>query len=113
MVSLILPTYNEKANLPSLVPAIFAAWRTHGIDGEVIVVDDDSPDGTSAVAGELAKQYNVQVVVRKGARGLATAVLVGFAHARYDILGVMDADWSHPPADLPRLLKPIDRKSVV
>lgn len=107
MLSVIIPTYNERENLPTLLPRIFTVFEEHSIEGEVIVVDDDSPDGTGRVAQELARKYEVQVIIRKGERGLATAVLAGFAAAKHSILGVMDADFSHPPEKIPELLKPI------
>ena len=112
MVSIIIPTYQERENLQVLVGRIFQVLKAHKIVGEVVIVDDDSPDGTSEVARELASQYNLRVLIRKDERGLATAVLRGFEEAQYDTLCVMDADLSHPPEKLPDLISPVASKQT-
>jgi dolichol-phosphate mannosyltransferase len=104
VLSIIVPTYNERDRLPELVSAIFAAYASEGLDGELIVVDDNSPDGTGALAAELARRHRITVVHRAGKLGLGTAVIAGFAAASAPIVGVIDADMSHPPALLPRML---------
>ncbi len=103
-LSIIVPTYNERERLEELVAAVSAVFGEHAIDGEVVVVDDNSPDGTGAIADALAARYPVQVVHRAGKQGLGSAVIAGFARARGATLGVMDADLSHPPSVLPGLL---------
>jgi dolichol-phosphate mannosyltransferase len=103
-LSIIVPTYNERERLEELVAAVSAVFREHAIDGEVVVVDDDSPDGTGVIAEALAARYPVQVVHRAGKQGLGSAVIAGFARARGAMLGVMDADLSHPPSVLPGLV---------
>jgi dolichol-phosphate mannosyltransferase len=107
MISVILPTYNEAQNIRRIIPAITKVFRDHGMDGEVIVVDDDSPDGTARVALDLAGAYPVRVRVRRSLRGLSRAVIEGFALAKGDICVVMDADLSHPVEKIPDLLRPI------
>lgn len=104
VLSIIVPTYNERERLPELVAAIFAAYASEGLDGELIVVDDNSPDGTGALAAELARKYRIRVVHRAGKLGLGTAVIEGFAAASAAVVGVIDADMSHPPMLLPRML---------
>ena len=104
MISIILPTLNEAENLPSLIPAIFKSLSDAGLAGEVIVVDDASPDGTAEVAEELSKKFPVRVIKRPGRLGLATAVMDGFAGAQGEIVGIMDADGSHDPAILPAMI---------
>ena len=69
-----------------------------------MIVDDNSPDGTGAIADELARTRRMQVIHRAGKLGLGTAVVAGFGVASADIVGVMDADFSHPPALVPRML---------
>jgi dolichol-phosphate mannosyltransferase len=103
-LALVVPTYNERDRLPDLVRAVLAAYDAGGIDGELVIVDDNSPDGTGAVADELAKQFPVQVVHRAGKLGLGTAVVEGFRAANAEIVGVIDADLSHPPDLVPRML---------
>jgi dolichol-phosphate mannosyltransferase len=106
-LSVIVPTYNERERLGELVAAVAAVFREHGIAGEMVIVDDHSPDGTGAIADRLAMHHPVQVVHRSGKLGLGSAVIAGFAVARAPILGVMDADLSHPPSALPGLLAAI------
>lgn len=101
---MVLPTYNERERLAEIVTAVFAACAQHGVDLELVIVDDNSPDGTGAIAADLARRYRVRVIHRAGKLGLGTAVVEGFAVASADIVGVMDADFSHPPALVPRML---------
>ena len=104
-ISLITPTYNERENLPLLAAEIFAIiGQQPDIDLELIVVDDNSPDGTGEVAESLKARYPVEVVHRAGKLGLGSAVMAGFAWSARPHLGVMDADLSHDPAILPELV---------
>ncbi len=103
-LSLVVPTYNERDRLPELVRAIFAAYDAGGVDGELVIVDDNSPDGTGQVADELARRFPIQVVHRAGKLGLGTAVIEGFTAATAEFVGVIDADLSHPPSLVPRML---------
>ena len=107
MISVILPTYNEVENIRLIVPELSRVFEKEKMDGEIIVVDDNSPDGTACVAEELAKSYPVRVHVRKSARGLSKAVMEGFALSQGDICVVMDADLSHPVEKLPEMVRPI------
>ncbi len=112
MVSIVVPTYKEAQGLPMLVEQTFAALDQAGIPGEMIIVDDNSPDGTGDVAEDLAHHYSVQVVHRPGKMGLASAVMDGFKTAKGDILGVMDADLSHPPSALPQMIAAITQRGA-
>jgi dolichol-phosphate mannosyltransferase len=103
-LSLILPTYNERDRLAELVHAVFAVSVGAGLDLELVIVDDNSPDGTGQVADQLASTHRVRVVHRSAKLGLGTAVVAGFAAATSDVVGVMDADFSHPPALVPKML---------
>ena len=106
-VSVIVPTLNESANLPLLVPQIAAALA--GKTYEILFVDDDSKDQTPAVCAELAQKYPVQLLVRKNpCYGLSGAVLHGIAAARGSTLLIMDADLQHPPERIPALLQALD-----
>jgi dolichol-phosphate mannosyltransferase len=104
-LSIVVPTYNERSRIAELVDAVFSVYRQAGIAGELVIVDDNSPDGTGAIADALASRYRLQVVHRTGKLGLGSAVMEGFTAARAPIVGVMDADFSHPPEVLPRLLQ--------
>ena len=95
--SLIIPTYNEKESISKLVSKINEQFYDNKIDGEIIVVDDNSPDGTGEILEELKKENkNLKIIHRKGKLGLSSAVLEGFKIAQGNVLGVMDADLSHP-----------------
>ncbi len=102
MISIVVPTYNEAATIPTLAARLASAMQ--GRPWELVVVDDGSPDGTADIAERLAPAIPVRVVRRAGKLGLATAVMAGFAAAQGDTLVVMDADLSHPPEVVPRLV---------
>src|SRR5271170_1483423 len=101
-VTVILPTYNERESLEQLYPRLLPVVERLG--GEVVIVDDGSPDGTAAFARTLTGPVRCTVIERPGVRGLASAVLSGVAHAEGDLLVVMDADGSHPPERVPELV---------
>ncbi len=109
MISIVVPTYNERENIEALLKEIFEALKSSRLEGEVIVVDDDSPDLTWKTAQELKDRhgYNLKVLKRQDKKGLSPAVIDGFKIAGGDVKGVMDADFSHPPALIPELIKPI------
>ena len=102
-LSIVVPTYNERERLPILVESLFSAYAGEALDAELIIVDDNSPDGTGAIADALAREHRIKVVHRAGKLGLGTAVVEGFAAASAPIVGVIDADMSHPPRLLPRM----------
>ena len=102
-LSIVVPTYNERERLADLVEAIVAAYTAERLDAELVIVDDNSPDGTGRIADELAQRHRIQVVHRSGKLGLGTAVIAGFEVAAAPIVGVIDADLSHPPHVLPRM----------
>jgi dolichol-phosphate mannosyltransferase len=104
-ISIIIPTYNEKDNIAPLLSRVDRALS--GYNYEVLIVDDGSKDGTIELASELASKYQVKVIVRRGERGLATAVVHGLKSADGQIIGVMDADLQHPPEVIPDLIKAI------
>lgn len=103
-LSVIVPTYNERDRLQELVAALFDAYARAGLDAELIIVDDNSPDGTGRLADQLAKSARIRVIHRAGKLGLGTAVIEGFTTSQAPIVGVIDADLSHPPVLLPRML---------
>jgi dolichol-phosphate mannosyltransferase len=109
----IIPTYNEKENIHSIVDLVLA--QTPNLD--VLVVDDNSPDGTAAIVTEMAQaQPRVHLLSRAGKLGLGTAYIAGFKWglARdYAYLIEMDADFSHDPREIPNLLKAIQQADLV
>jgi dolichol-phosphate mannosyltransferase len=94
-ISVIVPTYNERDNIEPLVAGIREALKDE--DYEIVFIDDNSRDGTAELVGTLSGKYPVRVIVRRNERGLASAVVHGFAQARGELLAVMDADLQHPP----------------
>jgi dolichol-phosphate mannosyltransferase len=104
-LSLISPTFNEKENIIPLVERVHKALSKYSY--ELIVVDDNSPDGTSELAKSLSSKYPLKVIVRTSERGLASAVVAGFDQATGEVLGVIDADLQHPPEEIPALLEAI------
>jgi dolichol-phosphate mannosyltransferase len=102
-LTLIVPTYNERDCLDQLLERIFQVADGARMNVQVIVVDDNSHDGTGDRAEEWARSGRVRVIHRPGKLGLGSAVLDGFALAVSDVVGVMDADLSHPPDLLPLL----------
>jgi dolichol-phosphate mannosyltransferase len=107
-LALVIPTLREAANLPGLLADVRSALDPVGIDYEIIVVDDDSRDGTEEIVSAIGDEDpRVRLLVRKGERGLSGAVLYGWRHTDASILGVMDADLQHPPELLPALVSAI------
>ena len=105
-LSLVIPTYNERQNIETLVKGICHLLEAAQYRFEIIVVDDDSPDGTWEVAGKLVTKYPMLRVIRRiNERGLAQAVLRGWQEAEGEILAVMDGDLQHPPDRLTSLVK--------
>ncbi len=103
-LSIVIPTFREVRNLEAVAHAIDAALRAQRLAYEVIFVDDDSQDGSEALAVKLADRLPVRMYVRLGEKGLSTAVLRGIAEARGDYVVVMDADLSHPAERIPDML---------
>jgi dolichol-phosphate mannosyltransferase len=108
--SIVIPTYNEAAGIEKLLRALAATFAANGLDGEVIVVDDNSPDGTGDVVERLARELPVRCLHRSGKLGLSSAVIDGWAIARSDstVLGAMDADFSHDVNALPKMVQALE-----
>jgi dolichol-phosphate mannosyltransferase len=102
-VSIIVPAWKEAQNLPHLIDRIDQVRLRHSLTVELLVVDDDSRDGTEELIEALGRP-EVRLIVRKSERGLSSAVVAGLSAARHDILVVMDADLSHPPEKVPEML---------
>ncbi|MFA5416790.1 MAG: glycosyltransferase family 2 protein [Methanoregula sp.] len=107
-VTVIIPTFKEEANIGRIVAEVDAVLKHHAINGEILVVDDNSPDRTIAIVNEQKKiQPNLNLVVRESDHGLSQSVAEGFVRASSDICVVMDADMSHPPALVPVMVNEI------
>jgi dolichol-phosphate mannosyltransferase len=114
---LVLPTYNEAENIEAVVRASLTELATTSREHHVLVVDDDSPDGTGRIADGLAAEIaEVEVLHRPTKQGIGPAYLAGFGHALdrgAELLMEMDSDFSHDPADLPRLIAATDDADLV
>lgn len=109
-VSVVLPTYNERDNIGPLIEAIIEAMEKSGkMAPEIIVVDDDSPDGTWQVVEEIAaKNPHVRLIHRTAERGLTSAIATGIAQAKGEIVVWMDCDFSMPPELIPELVATLE-----
>lgn len=113
-LTVVIPTYNEAENLPKLVSAIFSLPLPKL---KILIVDDQSPDGTGEIANKLRLEYlgRLSLIERSGKLGLGTAYVNGFAHALADgaeAIAQMDADFSHPPEKLMQLLAALEHCDV-
>lgn len=113
-IAVVVPTFNEADNIASLVREI---RNNINYGDKIIIVDDNSPDGTAKIAEKLAEKYNnVFLIQRKGKSGRGSAVFEGFKFARKFSSSYyleMDADFSHRPGDIPRLLKAVKNRDIV
>jgi dolichol-phosphate mannosyltransferase len=108
-LALVIPTLHEAANIRSLLERIGASLDPLGMPYELIVVDDDSQDGTeNIVRGISAKDARVRLLVRHGQRGLAGAVSDGWKCSQAEVLGVIDADLQHPPELLSQMWEKVE-----
>ncbi len=113
---MVLPTFNEAENLPVLVNKILSL---EGQDISLLIVDDNSPDGTGEIADRLSEEHpeSVHVMHRQGKQGLASAYIQGFKHALtidgIEAIGMMDSDFSHDPAKLPEMIAAMEDADLV
>ena len=116
MLVVCLPTYDERENLEPMARAIVSVLDQSGLDGRVLVVDDASPDGTGELADRLAAELDtLDVLHRERKEGLGPAYIAGFGRALEsgaDLVATMDCDFSHDPADLPRLVEAAGRAGI-
>jgi dolichol-phosphate mannosyltransferase len=108
--TIVIPTYNEAGGIEKLLRTLEETFRTHGLDGEIIVVDDNSPDGTGAIVDRLSQELPVRCLHRPGKMGLSSGVIDGWKMARPEsvALGAMDADFSHDVRALPRMVEAVE-----
>ncbi len=112
--SIILATYKEKENIVPLINALLKECKENKIECEIIVVDDNSPDGTAKVIKKnFGKNKKINLIVRKNERGLGTAVGRGVEEAKGDIVVFMDSDFSHDPKDVVKIIKLTENFDIV
>lgn len=108
--SIVIPTYNEAGGIERLIEALDAVFKANSLDGEIVVVDDNSPDGTGGIVDRLAARYPVRCLHRPGKLGLSSGVIDGwkFARPESEALGAMDADFSHDPAVVAHMVRALE-----
>jgi len=110
LISVVLPTYNERENIERFITTIL---ETVNRNVEIVVVDDDSPDGTWEVVERIqARNGNVRLMRRVGKRGLASAILDGITWSKGEIVVWMDCDFSHPPSLIPELIRALEHYDI-
>lgn len=109
-LTVIIPTFNEEANIRNIVMAVDAVFHEYSLHGQILIVDDDSSDSTISTVKELKRIHeNVDILVRRQDHGLSQSVADGFSHAASEIFIVIDADFSHPPILIPRMYEEIQK----
>ncbi|MBW1616033.1 MAG: glycosyltransferase family 2 protein [Deltaproteobacteria bacterium] len=104
MISVIIPVYKEAENIAPISSEVSRVLSSAGFKHEIILVDDNSKDGTKKICASLVKTLPLKLIIRKKNKGLAPSVIKGIENAAYDIIIVMDADFSHPPSALPKII---------
>jgi dolichol-phosphate mannosyltransferase len=109
--SIVVPTYNEAAGIERMIVTLDGVFRENALDGEIVVVDDNSPDGTGDIVDRLGDRYPVRCLHRPGKLGLSSGVIDGWKFARPDseALGAMDADFSHDARIIPQMVAALER----
>jgi dolichol-phosphate mannosyltransferase len=110
-ISIIIPTYKEKENIGCLVERIHNNLAKY--DYEIVIIDDNSRDGSEELVADLVRRYPVKIIVRKNKRGLSSAVVDGIASTDSENVIVMDADLQHPPEVLPDIVKALENHDFV
>ncbi len=108
--SIVIPTYNEAGGIETLLRALDGIFKANALDGEIIVVDDNSPDGTGAIVDRLSQTLPVKCLHRPEKLGLSSGVIDGWKVARKEsvALGAMDADFSHDISALPKMVEALE-----
>jgi dolichol-phosphate mannosyltransferase len=106
-ITIVVPTYEEAENLPDLIDRVAKERDAHDLAIDMLIMDDDSRDGSVELVAARPEKW-VQLIVRTGKRGLSEAALDGLRRARGDVLICMDADLSHPPEAIPRMLQTLE-----
>lgn len=112
--SIIVATYNEVENVENLVNKISSVFLNFEGEFEIIIVDDDSPDGTFDKLLRLSKRHNnLRPIIRRSDRGLAKSIWEGLRAVKYDNIIIMDSDLSHQPSEIPGILEELEKKNLM
>lgn len=112
-VSIVIPTWNEEKNVAPLVKRIQVALKKTAIKFEIIFIDDRSTDKTRTIIKKFTHSLPIKLYMKQGARGKAQSLLEGFAHAKYEIICMIDADLQYPPEAIPHMLKALQSDSDI
>lgn len=108
-ISVVIPTYNEKENIFTLINEVERILKKENKKFEILIIDDNSPDGTPKIARMLDRQYkNIRVIIRKTKEGVGSAYYLGYKKSNGKVIVGMDADLSHDPSEIIKLLKKIE-----
>ncbi len=109
MISIVLPTYNEKENITNLIEQIESVVKRQNLKSEIVVVDDNSPDGTADAVAKLKKKYkNIKIFIREEKLGIGSAHFFGYHKANGEIIIAMDTDLSHDPNQIVDMINKIN-----
>ena len=113
-LTVITVTYNERENIRLFITTVNRIFKENNLNGDIVVVDDNSPDGTSEVVQELQKLYpNITLITRAGKLGIGSAYFTGFKAAQGKVVAFLDADLSHPPEILPEMYAKVTEGNIV
>ncbi|MHA1129352.1 MAG: polyprenol monophosphomannose synthase [Candidatus Helarchaeota archaeon] len=113
-ISIVIPTYNEIGNIQKMISNVQHVMEEFNPNYEILIIDDNSPDGTGEAVKEISKIYEkIKLIQRPDRAGLGDAYKVGFQHITGDIIFEMDADLSHDPIDIPKFVKSLKKKDVI
>ncbi|MCK9578839.1 MAG: polyprenol monophosphomannose synthase [Methanoregula sp.] len=109
-LTVIIPTFNEEANIRNIAMAVDAVFHENSLNGQILVVDDNSADSTISIVRALMREKrNIEIIVREKDHGLSQSVAEGFSHAASGVFVVIDADFSHPPVMIPKMYAEIQK----
>lgn len=109
-LTVIIPTFNEEANIRNIALAVDAVFYEHSLNGQILVMDDHSTDSTIMLIRDLKREKkNIEIIVREEDPGLSQSVAEGFSRASSEIVVVIDADFSHPPVLIPRMYAEVQK----
>ena len=112
-ISIIIPAYNEEGNIKNLILRLNSSLVKARIDYELIFIDDHSTDNTIREIRKFTEQYPIKVFLKRGKKGKAFSLIQGFKEAKYDIVGMIDADLQYPPEAIPEMIEKLKQADII